>query len=163
MVSNVSVEAGEIIIVFANGQIQRWPIEVLENSVLFSFEDFNFDGFPDIKILSIGGIANSAYVYYTYNPGLERFEPSGYPMDEITNPKIIHSKKIVAGVSRANYYIYIVKKIDGSNLYTAEFDYEKKQGMEKVQRDNCWEERSNPISKDEFEKHYMSVVESRLP
>lgn len=116
VVESVSGDSEKIVVKFYNGASQEIPIEIAENLPRINFEDFNFDGFPDMEVLAVAGIANSSFLYYRYSPGEGRFVDSNKEMGSVNNPKVTHSRKSVMGFSKDGccYYRVVLIGREGS-------------------------------------------------
>ncbi|MBD9631644.1 XAC2610-related protein [Pseudomonas sp. PDM19] len=68
IIESVTGSPQEINIKFKGGAIQNIKLLIPEESLVINFEDFNFDGYPDFAVLAAGGITNSSYLYYAYDP-----------------------------------------------------------------------------------------------
>jgi hypothetical protein len=159
----ISGSTEKLIIKFRSGMVQEIPISIAEDSLNLIFEDFNFDGFPDLRVLAAGGISNSTYLYYEYDPAGRRFVQSSNRMDEVNNPKVMHARKIVAGLSREGCCSYKIILIGKNSELTAAYDYSKNSGYKVYATHGEKKGIREGISRSYFEKNFMEVYESNVP
>ncbi len=93
--------------------------------------DFNFDGYPDIRMYN-SQLANGRYVYLLYNPGKEVqvFYQDTY-FSVLTDAEFIPAQKIMKGkILEANQTIYFFLKNDTLTLTTQDKDLSKQPFIE---------------------------------
>lgn len=146
-----------IIITFADNRSQTFEVELLTDTLSIVFEDYNFDGFPDLRILESSIGANSSYIAWTYNPDKKIFEYSK-EISMLSNPKVLHSEKAILSLSRDGCCSYIASKLIGNEKHSATFEYEQLMGAEHINDDEAKKVISNPINQKYFEKKYVTPM-----
>ncbi|WP_141099370.1 XAC2610-related protein [Pseudomonas nitroreducens] len=162
IVESVSGNSEKIVVKFYNGTSQEIAIEIAENLPRINFEDFNFDGFPDMEVLAVAGIANSSFLYYRYNQSEGRFVDSNREMGKINNPRISHTQKSVMGLSKDGCCDYKVILIEDKGESTASYDYSKGAGNLKI-KSPSGKLRDEPLSESDFEIKFMRPYNLNLP
>lgn len=144
----------DILIKFIDGRSQSFEIETLTDTTSIVFEDLNFDGFPDLRILeSITG-SNRTYVAWTYEPSKKTFEYSEM-ISALSSPKVLHSEQAILALSRDGCCRYIASKSVDNEKHFAEFEYEKLTGVERVTNFKTNTTTTNAIGQDYFERKYL--------
>ena len=148
-----------ITIYFKNGLNQEINAGTLTDSLSITFEDFTFDGYPDIRILELEGGGNSSYIYYEYDPGTLKYIKSAPEINGLVNPLVIHGKKLLAGFIKDGCCSYSVVTIDEHQIRRAEYNYVQGTGKERITDKLSKKVVERPISKEKFEVDYFSFVQ----
>ncbi|WP_031311243.1 XAC2610-related protein [Stutzerimonas stutzeri] len=146
-------------IYFQNGLNQEIDAGTLTDSLSITFEDFTFDGYPDIRILELEGGGNSSYIYYEYDSGTLRYIKSAPEINGLVNPLVIHGKKLLAGFIKDGCCSYSVITIDEHQIRRAEYNYVQGAGKERITDKLSRRVIVRPISKEKFEVDYFSFVQ----
>ncbi|MBT8767228.1 XAC2610-related protein [Metapseudomonas boanensis] len=161
-IRSISVAADEVEIIFTEGMSQKISISSAEGLPKLEFEDFNFDGYPDMRILAVSGIPNSSYINYEYDPIKKAFISSRNEIKEINNPRVMHLRRTIMGFSKGGCCDYKYILISNDIHTVAEYDYIKESGY----IENTFPKAASPqrktISRSEFE-YYVELYNSRLP
>lgn len=147
-------ERKSIIIEYIGGGSQTFEVETLTDTISIVFEDHNFDGFPDLRVLEAGTGANRSYIAWTYIPSKRTFEYSK-EISTLSNPKVLHSEESILSFSREGCCRYLAWKILGKEKHAAEFEYEKLSGVERVTDLRTGITTVNPITQEYFERKYL--------
>ena len=147
----------DIVIKFIDGRNQAIEIETLTDTVSIIFEDHNFDGLPDLRVLETSTGSNRTYIAWTYEPSKKIFEHSK-EISMLSSPKVIHSEKAILSLSRDGCCRYIASKSVGTENHSAEFEYEKLTGVERVTNFKTNTTTSNSISQKYFERKYLTPM-----
>lgn len=150
-------------IIFKNGTNQNIDIPTLEQSTLIIFEDFTFDGYPDMRILELEAGGNSSFIYFEYDVSTGKYVTSSSEISHLVNPNIIHSEKIITSASKDGCCIYHAKKILAKELHSASYDYESKSGHVAIINKATRQETIKPISEKYFKDNYLNFMGSRTP
>lgn len=147
----------DIAIKFLDGRSQNFEIETLTNTTLIVFEDLNFDGLPDLRVLESTTGPNRTYIAWTYEPSEKTFEYSE-EMSILSSPKVLHSEKAILSLSRDGCCRYIASKSVENEKHSAEFEYEKLIGVERVIDFKTNTTTTNSIRKEYFERKYLTPM-----
>jgi len=150
-------EKKNITITFTDNKSQTFEAEISTDIVSIVFEDYNFDGFPDLKLLENSAGPNATYIAWTYNPSKKKFEHSK-KISSLTNPKVLHSEKAILSLSRDGCCRYIASKSIGKENYFAEFNYDKSKGIERVTDTKTKKTKTRSISQNHFERKYLTPM-----
>lgn len=150
-------ESTNIVIKFIDGTSQAFEIETLTDTISIVFEDHNFDGLPDLRVLETSNGSNMTYIVWTYDPSKRTFEHSK-EMSMLSSPKVLHSEKAILSLSRDGCCRYIAYKSVSNEKHSAEFEYEKLRGVERVTDVRTNTTITNSISQEEFEQKYLTPM-----
>lgn len=145
-------------IIFTNGKSQNIDVSILEQSTLIVFEDFTFDGYPDMRILELEAGGNSSFIYFVYDPVIEKYITSSPEISSLVNPKIFHSENIITSTSKDGCCSYHAKKILPKELHSASYDYDSKLGQEIITNKITGQESIKQINEKYFEEHYLNFM-----
>ncbi|MCJ8170929.1 XAC2610-related protein [Atopomonas sediminilitoris] len=143
-------------ITFIDDARQDIEISILEKSMSIIFEDFTFDGYPDMRILEIEAGGNSSFIYFDYDAQNRKFKASSNEISRLVSPRIFHSEKIIISVSRDGCCIYRVIKISPTKIISASYDFESETGSEVIKNKGAGSDLERPISEKYFEDNYMN-------
>lgn len=155
-VSDKGNENKVLSITFIDGTSQNIEISTLEKSTLIIFEDFTFDGYPDMRILEIEAGGNSSFIYFDYDPQKRKFSTSSNEIIRLVSPKIFHSEKIIISTSRDGCCTYHAIKISPTKVLSASYDFESKTGSEIIKNKGTGSELKQSITKKYFEDNYLN-------
>jgi len=147
----------DIAIKFIDGRTQNLEIETLTDTTSIVFEDYNFDGLPDLRVLETSTGSNRTYIAWTYEPRKKIFEYSE-GMSMLSNPKVLHSEKAILSLSRDGCCRYIASKSVGNEKYSAEFEYDRLRGVERATDFKTNTTITNSISQEDFERKYLTPM-----
>lgn len=147
----------QITITFKDKRTQTFEIEILTETITIIFEDQNFDGLPDMRVLENDSTANTTYIAWNYNPTKEIFEPAK-DISTLPNPKILHSERAILSLSRDGCCHYIASKAVQRETHSAEFDYAEHIGTEHITNTKTKETQKKSIDKEYFEKKYLTPM-----
>ncbi|MCG6542028.1 hypothetical protein MCB86_18295 [Pseudomonas sp. KSR10] len=159
LIKSIAPSERGITIYFKNGLNQEIDAGTLTDSLSITFEDFTFDGYPDVRILELEGGGNSSYIYYEYDPSTLKYIKSAPEINGLINPLVIHGKKLLAGFIKDGCCSYSVVTIDEHQIRRAEYNYVQGAGKEKITDKYSQKVVERPISKEEFEVDYFSFVQ----
>lgn len=145
-------------ITFANGASQRLEVSVMEEKTLIIFEDFTFDGYPDMRILELEAGGNSSFIYFDYDVGSKKFKRSSSGVEDFIDPKVIHEEKAIISVSKDGCCIYHAKKILPTEIRSASYDFKLGVGSEVVKNKITKSESKQSINEIDFEKGYLGFM-----
>jgi hypothetical protein len=134
---------------FIDGRSQKLEVETLTDTTSIVFEDYNFDGFPDLRVLESSTGSNTSYIAWTYEPSKKVFEYSE-EISRLSSPKVLHSERAILSLSRDGCCRYIATKSTGTEKRSAEFEYEKLMGFERVTDVKTNTTITNSIGKEDF-------------
>lgn len=160
---DVSDEGNEnkiLSITFIDGTSQNIEISTLEKSTLIIFEDFTFDGYPDMRILELEAGGNSSFIYFDYDVKNGNFTPSSSEINRLANPKIFHGEKIIISTSRDGCCTYHATKILPTEVHSASYDFESKTGIETIKNKETSIESKKSIHEKYFEDNYLNFKDS---
>jgi len=146
-----------ITIIFIDGRTQNLGVETLTDTTSIVFEDYNFDGFPDLRVLESSTGSNATYIAWTYEPSKKLFEYSE-EMSMLSSPKVLHSERAILSLSRDGCCRYIASKSVGHEKHFAEFEYEKLTGVERVTDLKTNTTTTRSISQKYFERKYLNPI-----
>ncbi|MBU1331792.1 MAG: hypothetical protein KJ884_11990 [Gammaproteobacteria bacterium] len=155
-VSDKGNENKTLSITFIDGTSQTIEISTLEKSTLIIFEDFTFDGYPDMRILEIEAGGNSSFIYFDYDAQNRKFKISSDEISRLVSPKIFHSEKIIISISRDGCCTYHAIKISPTEVFSASYDFESKTGSEILKNKGVGSELEKPITENYFEDNYLN-------
>jgi hypothetical protein len=144
---------------FRNGTSQKIDISILEPSTLILFEDFTFDGYPDMRILELEAGGNSSFIYFDYDVKTGNFVTSSNEISRLVNPEIFHSEKIIISTSRDGCCTYRATKILSKEVHSANYDFESKTGNETIKNKETGNESRKSINAKYFEDNYLNFKE----
>lgn len=147
-------------IIFKNGINQSIDISTLEDSTLIIFEDFTFDGYPDMRVLELEAGGNSSFIYFEYDVTTGTYVNSSAEIRDLVNPRIIHSENTIMSTSRDGCCVYYVKKILPKESHFAIYDFESKSGHVTITNKATGDVSTKPIGEDYFEDNYLSFTGS---
>lgn len=157
LISSIDISnSNEITITFIDNRRQSFEIEVLTETISIVFEDHNFDGFPDLRVLETSG-PNRTYIAWTYDPN-ERIFKHSTKMSTLSNPKVLHSEKAILSLSQDGCCHYIASKSTDSKEYAAEFEYAKLIGIERITDTKTKVTTTHSINKKDFERKYITPM-----
>mgnify|MGYP007098879604 CR=1 FL=1 len=116
------------------------------------FEDFNFDGYPDLRITTQNlSDVDVLYSLYIYSPKKEKFKDMKIG---INNPSINKEKKVMVGFNKISSYEQSFTILDIKNKTISEFFFNYKDNEGKAIKYNLDYNNSfkNNITKLEYEK-----------
>jgi hypothetical protein len=142
-------------ITFVDGASQKIDLPLIEERTLIIFEDFTFDGYPDMRILELEAGGNSSFIYFDYNSAINKFESSSKEIGRLVDPKIFHDEKVIISVSRDGCCIYHAIKILPKEIRLANYDFESKVGSEITKDKSAQGESKRAISEKYFEENYL--------
>ncbi|WP_313025334.1 XAC2610-related protein [Pseudomonas lopnurensis] len=148
----------ELKVIFKNGIIQDLSFDSLTSRPLIIFEDFTFDGQPDMRILELETSGNSSFSYFEYNSERKRFIGASPEISNLVSPRILHHEKTILSISRDGCCLYQAQKIQPNEYRLAEYDYDSKSGHEQIENLETKEKSSKPINKDYFEQNYLKLI-----
>lgn len=148
-------------ITFKNGTNQSLDISTLEKSTLIIFEDFTFNGYPDMRILELEAGGNSSFIYFEYDVATEKYVASSSEIRNLINPNIIHNEKIITSVSKDGCCTYHANKIMPNEIHTVIYDYESKTGHATIINKKTGQETRKSINAEYFEGNYLNFAASR--
>jgi hypothetical protein len=155
-VSNKDNENKSLSITFVDGTNQNIDISTLEKSPLIIFEDFTFDGYPDMRILEIEAGGNSSFIYFNYDAQSRKFKTSPNEISRLVSPKIFHSEKIIISTSRDGCCTYHAIKISPTEVISASYDFDSKTGSEVRKNKEAGSESKQLITEKYFEDNYLN-------
>jgi len=79
-------------------------------------------------------------------------------MSMLSSPKVLHSEKAILSLSRDGCCRYIAYKSVSNEKHSAEFEYEKLRGVERVTDVRTNTTITNSISQEEFEQKYLTPM-----
>ena len=161
LIKSIAPSETGITIYFKNGLNQEIDADTLADSLSITFEDFTFDGYPDIRILELEGGGNSSYIYYGYDPGTLQYVKSVSEINDLVNPLVIHSKKLLSGFIKDGCCSYSVVTIDEHQIRRAEYNYVLGTGKERITDKFSKKVVERSISKEGFEVDYFSFVQKK--
>lgn len=144
-----------LLISFKNGAEQNIDVSVLEDEVLVIFEDFTFDGYPDMRVLELEAGGNSSFLYFDYDVSAGRYVSSSSEINDLVSPRIVHSKKAIISISRDGCCIYQAKKILPKELHFATYDFDSRSGYVNIINRVSGGVAKKPISEKQFEDDYL--------
>lgn len=143
-------------ITFIDDARQDIEISILEEATSIIFEDFTFDGYPDMRILEVEAGGNSSFIYFDYDAQSRKFKASSNEINRLVSPRIFHSEKIIMSVSRDGCCIYHVIKISPEKVVSASYDFESKTGSEVIKNKGAGGDLERPIGEKYFEDNYLN-------
>ncbi len=146
-----------IAIKFIDGRTQNLEIETLTDTTSIVFEDYNFDGFPDLRVIESSTGSNTTYIAWTYEPSKKAFEYSE-EMSMLSSPKVLHSERAILSLSRDGCCRYIASKSVDNEKHSAEFEYDRLKGVERVTDFKTNTTTTNPIRQKYFEQKYITPM-----
>jgi hypothetical protein len=156
---DVSDEGNEnkiLSITLIDGTSQNIEISTLEKSTSIIFEDFTFDGYPDMRILEVETGGNSSFIYFDYDAKNRKFKTSSNEISRLVSPKIFHSEKIIISTSRDGCCTYHAIKILPTEVLSASYDFESKTGSEIIKNKGTGSDLKQPITEKYFEDNYLN-------
>jgi hypothetical protein len=159
LIEKISSNETSLIIKPKSGPDQIIPIEALADTLSVTFEDFTFDGYTDMRVLELEAGGNESYIYFEYNPKTRTFSKASPEISNLTNPLVIHGKKLVAGLNKDGCCNYLATLIDANNIYQAEYDYLSESGKERITGRVSRSVAETSISKEEFEQNYLAPIQ----
>ena len=76
----------------------------------------------------------------------------------LSSPKVLHSEKAILSLSKDGCCRYIASKSVGNERHSAEFEYEKLTGVERVTDIKTNTTITNAINKEDFERKYIAPL-----
>lgn len=156
---DIGLNGTSLIVMPKNGPEQIIPISVLTDSVSVVFEDFTFDGYADMRILELEAGGNSSYIYFEYLPSANAFVKARAEISNLTNPLVIHGKKLITGLIKDGCCRYSATIVDAGKTYSAEYDYLSESGKEIITDSASGLKSQAPITKQVFEENYLTVIQ----
>jgi hypothetical protein len=94
------------------------------NQQAIEFVDINYDGYSDLKVLSLMGAYNASYDYYVYDPTKKTFIPTPI-LSDVVNASEDGVKKTVSSFSKGRgigdlYIAKVYQFLDGKYLFVRE-------------------------------------------
>ncbi|WP_277373428.1 hypothetical protein [Pseudomonas sp. AA-38] len=145
-----------LLVTFINGVSQKINIPVIEERTLVIFEDFTFDGYPDMRVLELEAGGNSSFIYFDYDSESKKFKPSSSEISRLVNPQVFHGEKVIVSVSKDGCCIYHAVKILPTEIRFANYDFKLKNGTETTKDKIVQGESRRSIDKKYFEENYLN-------
>ena len=142
---------------FNDKKNQEIMATTLTQQTLLIFEDFTFDGHPDMRILELEAGGNSSFIFFDYNPIQRKFTLSPPEIQKISSPKVQHYRKSILSLSKDGCCRYYASKLTPDEVRTAQYDYTTGSGSEKATNKTTKKSTEIKISKDYFEKNYINT------
>lgn len=142
----------------ATGKKQKIKISTQTNPINIIFEDLNFDGFPDMRILEIEAGGNSAYSYYIYDLKNGIYSPAPAVFERLTSPVVSHYQKTIYSVSKDGCCKYSSEQVLPDTLRHAEYDYVSQTGKETLTNRTTGNKTQRLINRAEFEEDYLDKI-----
>ena len=163
LIDEVRVEAqggadNNLIIKFTGGQKQSIRFSTLEQSVLIIFEDFTFDGYPDLRILELEVGGNSSFIYFDYDVATRQYVKSSAEIRALVSPRVIHSENSIISISRDGCCVYQVKKIMPNETHLARYDFDSKTGSLNISGRAGRGMTRKPITEKQFQDGYLNYM-----
>jgi len=148
---------------YKNGKTQQLTIDIYAHPPSVIFEDFTFDGYPDLRVVELEAGTNTSYIYYEYNPENGQYTEPPPEIAALINPRVVHDKKIISGISKNGCCSYKATKISSSKIYIADFDYTSNTGEESVTDKSTGVTSQTAITKSAFESNYLKIINTGTP
>lgn len=120
-------------LVYQNGRRQDLSYNTTSEHYRLVFEDLNFDGYPDLRVLTLGeNEVNQSDDVFIYSAETQDF--SAAPFD-LTNLVVNYKNNTLTGFRRLNAYSYALTVMDYPHhaITTASFDYSQNEGRLKIE------------------------------
>jgi len=147
-----------LVISFAGGKRQNIRFSTLESSVLIVFEDFTFDGYPDLRILELEAGGNSSFIYFDYDVEAGQYVESSAELRALVSPRVIHSENFIISVSKDGCCVYQVKKIMPSETHLARYDFDSNAGSLSIISRAGKDRSRKPITEKQFKDGYLNYM-----
>lgn len=147
-----------LVISFAGGKRQNIRFSTLESSVLIVFEDFTFDGYPDLRILELEAGGNSSFIYFDYDVEAGQYVESSAELRALVSPRVIHSENVIISVSKDGCCVYQVKKIMPSETHLARYDFDSNAGSLSIISRAGKDRSRKPITEKQFKDGYLNYM-----
>lgn len=148
----------KLLINFIGGERQSIEFSTLEASVLIIFEDYTFDGFPDMRILEFEAGGNSSFIYFDYDVATGRYVNSSAEISALVSPRVIHNERAVISISKDGCCVYQVKKITPKEVHFANYNFDSKVGFLSIASRDTGGVSKKPITQKQFEESYLSYM-----
>lgn len=95
---------------FVEGISQELMVSVMDERFLIIFEDFTFDGYPDMRVLEFEAGGNSSFIYFDYDAESKKFKLPSSGVGGLMESRVVHEEKAIVSISKDGCCIYYAKK-----------------------------------------------------